>query len=982
MARHVSAWDLRHLSGKYPWLRVDNETVEEFRAPFEWVEAASESASSEEELETDDERGKDGVPKRQHSHSGRYSLANPTNRRAASVIKAKPSRKGQFSPKKLSEKSGNSVQTPPIAPQKHSGTSHTTDAMIPPPKSVLEASVYSDWAALRQHQHETRRNPKKPTHSILSLSLPSLHRNPQVASKTSLASQLTRLAQQERSLQQQVYSQIEAEKAKLPLTFLFERHLDQSYCRQKSVETITTIFAKLQFRLVYSAFQRWKALNDALNKQELQEAALERAKIRALALLDRLASDCYVGTLDRAFGRWRNTIKAMAEHERQSAARKIQCIFRQRRAKALFHELKRASMDRAYKRDVEIQQLLRFERRMAQRHRDERQRMEELVQQSALLIQKRARGMEARRVTTLLARAMRLVEQQQRRRYAYSTQRNVNTSPLLAFLSSDYHQTQPDLLEQMIQDADAELISEDRAVVLLQRHFRGYATRLGFVVLQTQQRERKKLEERMCHLLQRVARGYLARKRVRQLKQKQRSEALMAAYVRERHSKSQQEAWEERYKQEQMTLQLQRLQVLETMRVDAKRDAEVAKWQAEAALYRKQELQAQLEAQKLQDTLKHDAWELVTDAKGQPYYYNTISGESSWERPSSPPKPLSKEEKTDEKPTEDGVLSAKPDETAHDSALLSSHLNLAMHFRLGAALCAECQQVLALRQCVGCDEALCAQCFETIHEASQKKQSHEFTQLELMKEELTSARDAYCIDCTLRKCTRLCNLCGDGFCSGCFDKQHSIGQRALHTWIPWTQFTQYDDWLVIHDDQTGKDVYFNIETKESTHTKPFVLQSGEDRHRALFHEREQPLKARALALEGEVTQLQDKLRIVEEEKAVLIQRPRSRVANASNAEAKPDQGKPRKGKLKSLFSRSKGKKATMAEGESTTTPEELAKQALKKGVTSSEQSLLQQKLMTRSRGEKEAKAQRTIGTKHFEDAMIQQLSTDPPSKAK
>lgn len=31
-------WDLTHLSAKYPWLRVDADTIEEFRSPFQWVD--------------------------------------------------------------------------------------------------------------------------------------------------------------------------------------------------------------------------------------------------------------------------------------------------------------------------------------------------------------------------------------------------------------------------------------------------------------------------------------------------------------------------------------------------------------------------------------------------------------------------------------------------------------------------------------------------------------------------------------------------------------------------------------------------------------------------------------------------------------------------------------------------------------------------------------------------------------------------------
>lgn len=37
MARKSSHWDLSHLASKYPWLRVDTDTIQEFRSPFHWV---------------------------------------------------------------------------------------------------------------------------------------------------------------------------------------------------------------------------------------------------------------------------------------------------------------------------------------------------------------------------------------------------------------------------------------------------------------------------------------------------------------------------------------------------------------------------------------------------------------------------------------------------------------------------------------------------------------------------------------------------------------------------------------------------------------------------------------------------------------------------------------------------------------------------------------------------------------------------------
>lgn len=38
LGRKQAGWDLTHLSAKYPWLRVDAATIEEFRSPFHWID--------------------------------------------------------------------------------------------------------------------------------------------------------------------------------------------------------------------------------------------------------------------------------------------------------------------------------------------------------------------------------------------------------------------------------------------------------------------------------------------------------------------------------------------------------------------------------------------------------------------------------------------------------------------------------------------------------------------------------------------------------------------------------------------------------------------------------------------------------------------------------------------------------------------------------------------------------------------------------
>lgn len=89
MARRSSNWDLSHLAAKYPWLRVDSDTIQEFRSPFQWIPFDVQEAgkSDDQTLERDSEelfslkrtragrhRGAKQYKKRtQHTHPGRRS---------------------------------------------------------------------------------------------------------------------------------------------------------------------------------------------------------------------------------------------------------------------------------------------------------------------------------------------------------------------------------------------------------------------------------------------------------------------------------------------------------------------------------------------------------------------------------------------------------------------------------------------------------------------------------------------------------------------------------------------------------------------------------------------------------------------------------------------------------------------------------------------------------------------------------------------
>lgn len=328
---------------------------------------------------------------------------------------------------------------------------------------------------------------------------------------------------------------------------------------------------------------------------------------------------------------------------------------------------------------------------------------------------------------------------------------------------------------------------------------------------------------------------------------------------------------------------------------------------------------------------------------------------------------------------------------AHESAHELHHVSSnALHFRTGATLCCDCGLLVATRMCEQCDEEFCAACFERIHTHSLKKREHAWTPLEIVKDELGSDKDAYCIECDLRRASRLCNLCGDGFCDACFVSAHEKGKKQQHTWIPWESFAQVGDWLEILDEKTNTTIFFNIETKESSTKKPFTLKSGAERHQLQFHEREQLQKRKELELESEIVKLREQVREMQEKEA-LAQRPLSRALRSAGGPGGTGQQTPgtivdstksrgsneakiakRKGLIGRLFSRST--KAAAGAQDDGLTPDERRRNELIHSIRADEQALVTSKMTTRSREEKETKAAETLGTKQFEAAILHELT--------
>ncbi|KAL4093365.1 hypothetical protein PRIC1_010799 [Phytophthora ramorum] len=241
----------------------------------------------------------------------------------------------------------------------------------------------------------------------------------------------------------------------------------------------------------------------------------------------------------------------------------------------------------------------------------------------------------------------------------------------------------------------------------------------------------------------------------------------------------------------------------------------------------------------------------------------------------------------------------------HETATKLRHVDKALRFRRGALLCCDCGHVLAVRQCDSCGgDKFCEACFTSSHNGSKRRSmQHTWTALDVLRDLLERETDRFCVECDVRASSRLCNLCGDGFCDGCFDRTHAKGAKRRHTWLPWCVAAQHGDWIEIRDEKAT--VYFNVETKESTSERPNVLLSGEERHRLELAEREQLQRRRQVELESEVVKLKEQLRGLQAQ-----DRPASpaRTPTANSGDSRPNASKrdtkpAKQGVLSRLFGR-------------------------------------------------------------------------------
>eukprot|EP00948_MAST-09A_sp_MAST-9A-sp1_P001995 g1995.t1 len=180
-------------------------------------------------------------------------------------------------------------------------------------------------------------------------------------------------------------------------------------------------------------------------------------------------------------------------------------------------------------------------------------------------------------------------------------------------------------------------------------------------------------------------------------------------------------------------------------------------------------------------------------------------------------------------------------------------------FKENAARCIECKGKLATKKCDFCGDCYCEACAKSTHSFG-RLATHTFEDIQFQDREDLGEGDKYCIECDMRKATRVCDQCGDPYCTPCYERVHATGRRKEHTWQSFE--SAKTDWEEFTDEQTGETIYFNTKTKKSQKEKPPELMWGMEKmkyvHKVQQSEKEAAEAQELIKLKEQVAAFEEK----------------------------------------------------------------------------------------------------------------------------
>jgi len=237
-----------------------------------------------------------------------------------------------------------------------------------------------------------------------------------------------------------------------------------------------------------------------------------------------------------------------------------------------------------------------------------------------------------------------------------------------------------------------------------------------------------------------------------------------------------------------------------------------------AELAARRAAEARMAAEEALKQMVNQGWKLGSDDRGSNYWYNWVTGESTWTKPPG--------------------WKIKQDEVwvkNQDSKGNVYYFNQLTNETKWLPPCQICNKEMGKRVCLDCDFCIyCVSCYESHHEMlGEEGKQHKYKAADIDKEELQRG-ETYCVKCNVSAAKRVCRVCREAFCDDCYKDIHSVGNLQKHPWVTWKEFKK--GWQEVKGRVDGeKDYFFNATTGETSFEKPEDLMLEEELEEHKMH---------------------------------------------------------------------------------------------------------------------------------------------------
>jgi len=214
------------------------------------------------------------------------------------------------------------------------------------------------------------------------------------------------------------------------------------------------------------------------------------------------------------------------------------------------------------------------------------------------------------------------------------------------------------------------------------------------------------------------------------------------------------------------------------------------------------------------------SWKQGSDITGKNYYYNYVTGESTWDPP-------------------DGwkvVKAINKWMRQMDDRANIYYYNMETQESAWLPPCHECGEG-SEKYCTQCATAFCERCFDSVHHLDEtevdedpeiEEMKHHLWSLVEYEKDLLKPGEIYCLECKRRNATLMCLVCWDPYCKECFRYSHHTGNLKYHRTMNYKKVK--NGWMCVKATSIDDaDYYVNGKTGITSYEKPYELMSEEER---------------------------------------------------------------------------------------------------------------------------------------------------------